>query len=89
MAYQRALQERGFDKLSKEDNHRRSEAANINRQLKDTNLSPADRERLYNELDKTMKESYLIIGPKFPVQNIQVHQARWVGKLGISALLLK
>ena len=51
-AYQKALQETGFDKLSKEDNRRRSEAANLNRELKNPNLTPAERERIFNKLDK-------------------------------------
>ena len=55
-AYQRALQERGFDKLSKEDNRRRSEAANLNRQLKDPNLTPAERDQIYKKLDEVNNE---------------------------------
>ena len=52
VAYQRALQERGFDKLSKEDNRRRSEAANLNRQLKDSNLNPTERDQIFNKSDE-------------------------------------
>ena len=55
-AYQRALQERGFDKLSKEENRRRSEAANLNRQLKDPDLTPEQREQIYKKLDEVNNE---------------------------------
>ena len=55
-AYQRALQERGFDKLSREDNQRRSRAANLNRQLKDPDLTPEQREQIYKKLDEINNE---------------------------------
>ena len=55
-AYQKALQETGFDKLSKEDNRRRSEAANLNRQLKDPNLTPEQREEIFKKLDEINNE---------------------------------
>lgn len=56
VAYQRALQERGFDKLSKEDNRRRSEAANLNRQLKDPDLTPEQRKQIFEKLDEINNE---------------------------------
>ena len=66
VAYQRALQERGFDKLSKEDNRRRSEAANLNRQLKDPNLTPTERERIFRELDQINNEFSEPVQPLVP-----------------------
>ena len=65
-AYQRALQETGFDKLSKEDNLRRSRAANLNRQLKDPNLATAERERIFRELDQINNEFSNPVRPLAP-----------------------